>query len=327
MSSDLTRSEFLKLMGITAAGVALLPGEQVLQGLLAPSDAGAAVASRFPALSVVKGHSLNANHIASITRTALNNLGGMGRFVHKGDVVVVKPNIYGTRKPEAACTTNPTVVATVVRECFKAGAKTVKVMDYPCGGDHVQSYAMSGIGPAAKAAGATVLQMSDSKFKMYKIPRGKRITSLLLYPDIVNADVLISVPIAKDHGGEQISMSCKNLMGCTPSGQLKKQGAAKMHAAGTGQAIPDLVSFLRPDLCVIDAIRVRFAGGPSGTDPGGMRLVYTVVAGADPIAIDAYGAKNFLGMNPRNVAQLINGSKMGLGQIDLSKVSVQKVSL
>ena len=87
------------------------------------------------------------------------------------------------------------------------------------------------------------------------------------------------------------------------------------------------MSFLRPDLCVLDAIRVRISGGPGGTDSGSVRLKYTVVAGADPIAIDAYGAKNFLGMNPRNVAQLINGNKMGLGQIDLSKVSVKKVSL
>jgi uncharacterized protein (DUF362 family) len=322
MSSDLTRSEFLKLIGIAAAGVALLPGEQILQGLLAPDDAEAAVASRFPALSVATGHSLNANHIAAITRTALNNLGGMGRFVHKGDVVVVKPNLYGARAPAAACTTNPTVVATVVRECFKAGAKQVKVMDRPVAGTGAQAscFQMSGIGPAAKAAGATVLLMSDSRFKSYAIARGKRIKSLHLYPDIVNADVLIDVPIAKNHGGEQVSLACKNLMGCT-----SEPGA--MHNAGNSQAIPDLVSFLKPDLCVMDAIRVRVSGGPGDTDPSGIRFKYTVVAGADPIAIDAYGAKNFLGMNPRNVAQLINGSKMGLGQIDLSKVSVQKASL
>jgi uncharacterized protein (DUF362 family) len=320
MGSELTRSEFLKLLGITAAGVAFLPGEQLLDGLIAPDDAEAAVASRFPALSVATGHSLNASHIAAVTRAALNNLGGMGRFVHKGDVVVVKPNIYGTRRPEAACTTNPTVVATVIRECLKAGAKQVKVMDYPCGGDHVQSYAMSGIGPAAKAAGATVLQMSSSRFKTYPIPKGKRIHSLPVYPDIVNANVLIDVPIAKNHGGEQISMACKNLMGCTSN-----PGA--MHSAGNYQAIADLVSFLRPDLCVLDAIRVRVSGGPGGTDPGSVRLKYTVAAGTDPIAIDAYGTKYFLGMNPRNVAQLINGNKMGLGQIDLSKVSLKKVSL
>jgi len=320
MGSELTRSEFLKLLGITAAGVAFLPGEQLLGGLMTPDEAQAAVVSRFPDLSVATGHSLNANHIAAITRAALNNLGGMGRFVHKGDVVVVKPNIYGTRVPANACTTNPTVAATVVRECFKAGAKQVKVMDYPCGGDHVQSYNMSGIGPATKAAGATVLQMSSSRFKSYPIPKGKRIRSLSIYPDIVKADVLIGVPIAKNHGGEQISLACKNLMGCTSE-------PGKMHSAGTGQAIPDLVSFLRPDLCVLDAIRVRVSGGPGGTDPGSVRLKYTVVAGADPIAIDAYGAKNFLGMNPRNVAQLINGSSMGLGQIDLGKVSLKKVSL
>jgi len=311
----LTRSEFLKLMGAAAAGVIFLPGAEDVLDSLAPE---AAVDRAFPTLSIAKGHSLNAAHIAAVTRAAINNLGGMKRFVHSGDVVVVKPNIYGPRKPEQACTTNPTVVATVVRECLKAGAKQVKVMDNPCGGDHGQSYFQSGIGPAAHKAGAKVLQMSESLYRSYVIG-GKRLPRLKLYPDIVNADVLIDAPIAKDHGGAQITMACKNLMGCTNE-------PGTMHGA-LGQAIPDLLRFLKPDLVVLDAIRVRVSGGPGGTDPSGVRLKYTVVASTNAVCADAYGTRAFLGKSPSSIAQLINAHDMGLGEIDLTKITKKIVKL
>ncbi|HPU30931.1 MAG TPA: DUF362 domain-containing protein, partial [Syntrophorhabdaceae bacterium] len=64
---------------------------------------------------------------AAITRNCISALGGMGKFVKKGDVVVVKPNIGWDRKPEFAANTHPIVVRTIVEECLKAGAKIVKV--------------------------------------------------------------------------------------------------------------------------------------------------------------------------------------------------------
>jgi uncharacterized protein (DUF362 family) len=322
MSSEpLTRSDFLKLIGATTAGVAFLPGaEELLAGVAGETEEALAAARAYPYISVATGHSLVASHIAAITRAAINNLGGMGRFVHKGDDVVVKPNIYGTRTPNMACTTNPTVVATIVRECLKAGARRVRVMDRPCGGPAADSYRMSGIATAVKKAGGSAVIMSPSRFRYYKIPKGRRIQRLPLYPDIVNAHVLIDVPIAKVHGGGQITMACKNLMGCTSD-----PGA--MHNRGLHQPIADLLSFLRPDLTVLDGIRVRVADGPGGTSLRDVRKRYVVVASTDPVAADAYGAKYLLGKNPNSIAHLYNAKLMGLGRTDIAKLSIRKVKL
>jgi uncharacterized protein (DUF362 family) len=319
-AEQLTRADFLKLIGATAAGVAFLPGAEELLGEITGGGVEEAQAAAYPTISVATGHSLNGSHVAAITRTAVRNLGGMGRFVHRGDHVVVKPNIYGPRRPELAATTNPTVVATVVRMALQAGAKRVLVMDNPCGGDHASSYRVSGIADAASKAGGTVVFMSDSRYRSYAIPRGKKLKSLSLYPDIVEADVLIDVPIAKVHGGAQFTVACKNLMGVTGD-------PGQMHSLGLGQTIADLLSRVRPHLTVVDAIRILVMNGPGGGSVGDTRTRYTVIASKDPVAADAWTIKNAFGVDPDDVAYLWNARLMGLGRTDLRNLSVKRVKL
>ena len=315
---DLSRAEFLTIMG--AAGLGLIPGAAALLDPLAGPDAAAAqVARQDPYISVAVGRSLNGSHVAAVTRTAIRNLGGMGRFVHKGDDVIVKPNIYGTRTPAMACTTNPTVVATVIRECLKAGARRVRVMDLPCGGGAAESYRMSGIQQAAKAAGGKAVLMSSSRFREYRIPKGRALRSMGVYRDIMQCDVLIDVPIAKVHGGGQISMACKNLMGC-----VSRPG--EMHGA-LHQAIPDLLSLIRPELVVIDGTRVRVADGPGGTSLNDVRKRYTVIASTDAVAADSYAVRHLLGRDPDGIAQLVNARRMGIGRTDLAALSTKRVKL
>ena len=317
-SEDLTRAEFLKVLG-AAAGFALVPGAVTVLGEQLDPEPAAARATDAAYISVAVGHSLNGSHVAAVTRTAIRNLGGMGAFVHKGDDVVVKPNIYGTRTPAMACTTNPTVVATVVRECLKAGARRVRVMDRPCGGDAAQSYQMSGIQKATKAAGGSAVLMSESRFKDYSIPQGRWLKSMGIYRDVMECDVLIDVPIAKVHGGGQISMACKNLMGCVDDpGYMHQQ----LH-----QAIPDLLSLVKPELAIVDGTRVRVADGPGGSSLSDVRKRYTVIASADAVAADAYAVKHLLGQSPSSIAQLVNAQSMGIGRIDLGALATTRVKV
>ena len=91
---------------------------------------------------------------AVITRAAIDTLGGMASFVSPGFDVIIKPNIcVDYHPPEYAATTNPTVVATLVSMCLEAGAKRVRVMDYPFGGTPKSAYEISGIKAAVEAAG------------------------------------------------------------------------------------------------------------------------------------------------------------------------------
>ena len=109
----MNRRDFIKLSGTAAAGTLLstsLPGELL------------AVKTALPNLAVARGSSP-----AAITKAAIDTLGGIRRFIARGDVVVVKPNIGWDRLPEHAANTNPEVVAEIVRLCFEAGASKVKV--------------------------------------------------------------------------------------------------------------------------------------------------------------------------------------------------------
>jgi len=310
-------------MGATAAGVTFLPGARELLGSVAPEGGvETADAATLPDIAVASGRSLNGSHVARITRVALDSLGGIGRFVHNGDWVVVKPNIYGPRTPVQACTTNPTVVATVVREALDAGARKVSVMDHPCGGDARESYRQTGIEAAVEKAGGTVVLMSESRFKEYSIPKGASITSWRVYRDIMECDTLIDVPIAKHHGSTRVTMACKGLIGCC-------QDMGGLHDTNRGLSvnIPDLVRLIRPDLTVVDGTRVRVANGPGGTDLESVRRRYTVLASADPVAADAWAAQHLLGIPPDEVPHLKNAAVLELGRIDLDALRVGRVRL
>ena len=108
---------------------------------------------------------------AALVRKAVEALGGMKRFISRGDIVVVKPNIGWDRKPEQAATTNPMVVATLVKLCLEAGAAKVKVFDRTCN-DPRRCYVQSGIEAAARSAGADVSFVDERRFRRVQKPDG-----------------------------------------------------------------------------------------------------------------------------------------------------------
>jgi len=252
-----------------------------------------------------------------MTRTAVEALGGMGKFVKRGDFVVVKPNIAWSRRPEMAATTNPDVVAAVVRMCREAGAKRVLVLDHIIDKPYELVLALTGIKAAAEAAGAEVLSAGDeSMYRRIEIPKGKILTSDDVLRYVLDADALINVPIAKDHGDTRVTLGMKNLMGVIWNRQ------AWHKSASTHQCIADFATAVRADLTIIDANRILLENGPKG--PGKTKDVGQVIAGTDIVALDAYGASLF-GLKPRDVDHIAMAYDHGLGEIDLAKVKIEKV--
>jgi hypothetical protein len=182
---------------------------------------------------------------AAITRAAIDALGGMASFVSSGFDVIIKPNICTDyHPPEYATTTNPIVMGTLVSMCLEAGAKRVRVMDYPFGGTPRSAYEISGIAQAVEAAGGEMHIMSRPKYTLVDIPMGKSLTKVQIYPDILEADLLINVPIAKHHGSTRLTLGEKNLMGVILDRNL-------MHV-NLSQRIADLTSLVRPALTGAD---------------------------------------------------------------------------
>jgi uncharacterized protein (DUF362 family) len=255
---------------------------------------------------------------ALIARKAMELLGGMKKFVSRGDIVVVKPNIGWDRNPQQAADTNPEMVAEVVKMCLECGAKKVKVFDRSCN-TASRCYENSGIKKAASEVGAEVSYVASAGFSKMKFPQGDVLKEWEMYKPAMEADVLINVPIAKNHGLSKLTLGMKNLMG------IMGGDRGKIHWK-IDDNLADLANFVRPKLTILDAYRILVKNGPQGGSLKDVRETKTIIAGKNIATVDAYGATLF-GMKPTDLGYVVKANKFGLGEIDLAKVNIKKVAL
>lgn len=252
---------------------------------------------------------------ATITASAIEALGGMRSFISRGDIVVVKPNIGWDRTPEQAANTNPEVVSTVVKLSYEAGAKKVKVFDRTIN-DARRCYKQSGIADAAKAAGAEVSFIDDRKFKTVTL-EGLALKEWPLYTDILEADKIINVPIAKTHGLATLTMALKNWMGIMGG----RRGIIHQRL---DDSLVDIATVIKPTLTILDAIRILTANGPQGGNLRDVKKLNTVIVSTDQVAVDAFGATLF-GLQGSDLGYVSIADRMGLGTMDLSKVKIKGI--
>lgn len=291
------RRTFLKTFsaGVLGAGV-LRP-----HNLLALPPEGA------PVLAAVKG-----SDPALITATAVEAVGGISKFVSRGDIVVIKPNMAWDRTPEHAANTNPDVVAQMVRLSLDAGAKKVKVFDNTCNAAR-RVYKRSGIAELAQKAGAEVSFAEERKFKKTNL-RGEKLKEWAVYRDALESDKIINVAIAKHHTLARYTLSMKNLMGIIG-------GARNLLHQDLDINITDLAAFFKPTLIVLDAVRVLTANGPQGGNLRDVRLLNTVAACTDQVAIDAFGSTLF-GLESTALSYVRKAHERGLGEMHLDRITM-----
>jgi len=258
-----------------------------------------------------------------LLQAAMAPLGGMGRFVKPGQQVVIKANIAWARTPEQACTNNPELLHALVRMCYEAGAKRVAVWDHTC--DNYQfAFARSGLKEAGQRAGAEVLSgHGRNVYKQVEIPKGKKLKTAEVLGEVLEADVFINFPIPKHHFATELTLGMKNLIGIV-------WDMEQLHRIDLHQCVADINTLRKPDLTVVDAIRILTSNGPKG--PGKTEDPGEVIASTDIVAVDAYSASLFKHprtgkpFRPEEVKFVKLASDLGLGEIDLAKVRVKKVS-
>jgi len=252
-----------------------------------------------------------------LTQAAVDALGGMARFVSRGDVVWIKPNIGWNRRPEQAATTNPDVVATLVGLCYQAGAKKVIVSDNSCN-PALASFARSGIQQAAEKAGADSFIMDERRFRTMAL-KGKALPSWDIYADVLGVNKFINVPIVKHHGLCRATLGMKNLMGVAGGER------SRFHQA-LSNSVADLAAFIRPALVVMDGIRVLTANGPVGGNLADVERKDTVVAGIDQVAVDSFGA-TLLGLKPQDIGYIVEASNRRLGTMTFESLQPRRIEL
>ncbi|HMD95717.1 MAG TPA: DUF362 domain-containing protein [Terriglobia bacterium] len=252
-----------------------------------------------------------------LVRRSLEGLGGIGRFVVQGDVVLIKPNIAWDRTPEQAANTNPQVVAEMVRLCREAGARKVIVTDVSCN-DPRRCFRRSGIAEAASAEGAEVVLPEDRHFKRVNLPGN--LGSWPVLEPLLTADKVINIPVAKHHSLTGVTLGMKNWIGIVGGPRVWLH--QDIHTS-----VVDLAEFARPTVTIIDAYRVLVRNGPTGGSLSDVEVRKTLIAGTDPVALDAYAAKTYWNLDPRSLRYLKIASDRGLGNMNFEQVRSQKVTL
>jgi uncharacterized protein (DUF362 family) len=237
-------------------------------------------------------------------RRALEELGGIRRFVSRGDVVVVKPNMAWDRTPEQAANTNPEIVAETVRLCFEAGAKRVVVGDVAIN-EPRRVFSRSGIAEAARREGAQVILPEARQFAEVDL-RGELLGSWPVFVALVECDKMINIPVAKHHSLTGATLGIKNWYGII--GGPRHRLHQRIH-----ESLADLAAFMRPTVTIIDAWRVLLRNGPSGGNLADVAQKRTVIAGTDPVALDAWAAKAFWDLDENTLRYLALARDRGLG--------------
>jgi uncharacterized protein (DUF362 family) len=310
------RDALLKLLQVASAGAGTAGLALWLNQKSVRPEAPVAVAMKrghtvasdtsFPEMAIIQGEDP-----AQLARQAVEELGGMRRFISRGDVVLVKPNIGWDRTPEQAANTNPELVAEIVRQALNAGAKRVIVADVSCN-EPRRCFQRSGIAEAAQKAGAELILPDPSRFKEVDL-QGEVLRAWQVFDPFLNVDKIINVPIAKHHALTGTTLGMKNWYGIL--GGQRNQLHQRIH-----ESLVDLADFIRPTLTIVDSYRILLRNGPTGGNLDDVLLKKTVVASTDPVAVDAYVAKAYWDLEVDALPYLKMAAKRGLGTYEFEKV-------
>lgn len=271
-------------------------------------------------LSVVKGED-------SFTSTikAVEQLGGMKRFVAKNSKVAILPN---AQRNNPGTFTKPDIVRAVVKMCKKAGAKEINCLSWL----PEKNWNNTGLAKTLKKEGANLVLLSledESLFKPVPVKKGKALKEARIMKEFFKNDVFINIPVTKDHAGNKFTGTLKNLMGLNSPknnrGFHKEDWKTNIDSIRfLDQSIADLNTIIEPDLCIVDATEFITTNGPFG--PGKLMKPQKVVAGIDRVAIDTYCCRLW-GLKPENIMTIKKAHEHKLGEINLKKVKIKELKV
>jgi len=290
-----SRREFLRRVGLTAAAAGAAgpiwwalrdptgergkPSEPVFRLRNYQVDP----APNASVLGIARGEQYEA-----MLRMAIGAIGGIGHFIRKGDVVLIKPNVAFDRSPKLGATSNPEVLAALIHLVREAGAAEVRVADNPIESPE-NCFQKSGIADAAHGAGARVYLPAPSSFEMLEVPGAKLIPRWpFFYLPFRGVNKVIGIAPVKDHNLCSASMTTKNWYGLL--GGRRNQFHQDIH-----NIIADLALMMRPTFVILDGTRVMLKNGPTGGDLSDVVPGRTLVAATDMLAADAFGFHDLLG--------------------------------
>lgn len=325
------RREFLRWTGLGAAAAATGLGRVfAAEGLKGPAPTtSTAPAARGTAVSIVRARGTD---YPAMTRAAVQGLGGMGTFVTRGAKVVLKPNVGWDRPFAFRANTHPDIVRAVAEMALAAGAAQVRIVDFPVEGQNPKNaFEVSGMTKVGAALGLQSHPVYEAAgFVKVSLPGAALLKEAHVMREVLDADVVINIPIAKSHMVTKYTGALKNWMGIISDRKFFHHNfqsdptSSAEHWKHIAQCIADINARIRPALTVLDATAIMKTRGPAG--PGELDQMNQILAGRDPVALDAYAVSLFDTIKRADVWSLDRAAALGLGEGDAARVAVIEAS-
>jgi uncharacterized protein (DUF362 family) len=321
------RREFLVRLGITGALIAgtglaarklwqpnhFVPGFEKEKGLQLKSYA-PEISKVLPSLAIAHG----TEHEKTI-RAAMGALGGMDRFIKKGDVVMIKPNVAFDRPPALAATTHPDALRAVAKLCFEAGASKVIVADNPINSP-TGCFFKSGLTAVAAEMNLDLMYPETNSFAPLSLA-GEILKEWTFFnTPFKKATKVIGLAPCKDHNLCHASMTTKNWYGLL--GGRRNQFHQHIHSI-----VSDFALMMKPTLVILDGMNVLMSNGPTGGRLSDVKPMNTIVAGTDMISVDAYGYSHLLKRDIAELTYLHKAQERGLGNINWKDTLYKEVTV
>ena len=243
-------------------------------------------------------------------RKALDALGGITHYVKPGDIVLIKPNVAFDRSPNMGATTNPEIIEELIQLLLvDCRAEEVRVADNPIESP-ADCFAKSGIRLASERSGGRVYLPDSNAFEVLNTPGATLIEHWPFFQrPFRNVTKVIGIAPVKDHNLCHASLGIKNWYGLL--GGRRNQFHQDIH-----EIVSDLSIMIRPTLTILDGTHVMMKNGPTGGDPSDVKDGHTIVAGVDPVAMDAWAFEHLLERQGELPEYLYKAQEKGSGAID-----------
>jgi uncharacterized protein (DUF362 family) len=310
---SVSRREFLVRLGVTGALIAgsglaarklwqpkhFVPGFEKEIGLQLRSYA-PEVSKVLPSLAIAHG----TEHEKTI-RAALAALGGMERFIQKGDVVMIKPNVAFDRPPALAATTHPDALRAVAKLVLEAGAAKVIIADNPINSP-TGCFLKSGLTAVVSEMNLDLMYPETNSFAPLQLD-GEILKHWTFFNEpFKKATKVIGLAPCKDHNLCHASMTMKNWYGLL--GGRRNQFHQHIHSI-----VSDFALMMKPTLVILDGMTVLMSNGPTGGRLSDVKPMNTIVAGTDMVAVDAYGYSHLLERDLAELTYIHKAHDRGLG--------------
>tara|TARA_B100000315_G_scaffold87601_1_gene80416 strand:+ start:3172 stop:4311 length:1140 start_codon:yes stop_codon:yes gene_type:complete len=268
-------------------------------------------------VSIKKIRSYDHKAVSDAVKNSVDDLGGISRFVKKGDTVLLKPNLLAAKAPESAVTTHPSIVQAVGELVKDCGGKII-IGDSPAIGSWNNITKKTGMSGVADRLGARLVHF-DKPVQIKK--NEKHLFKLLkISKDVLEADVVINLPKLKTHTQMYLTLGVKNMFGCVV-GKKKPQlhmeaGKDSRHFA---RMLVEIYDAIAPALTIIDGVIGMEGNGPGSGDP---KLIGLILASNDAVAMDRIICE-IIGAEPEKLFILAAAKELGYGNAELNEIQVR----